>query len=75
MLLLLSLVQYSDYYLNLQFERKIKILSPYLSDKQERELISKWVLMQNKEDYILINNMLYTLAQTNNVSKPVHLWR
>jgi Trk-type K+ transport system membrane component len=77
-LLLLSFLttaKYSDYYLNLRFDRKMKILGPVLSGKQEKELIAQWATMKSYHDYLMIENTLNNFAQNNNIVEPKSLWK
>ncbi len=69
-----SLLLYTDHYLNLRFSRKMIILKPYLSEQQEDELLSKWALMESRDDYRAINDVLHGYAEKNNVKKPKSVW-
>ncbi len=71
----LATIECSNYYLNLRFDRKMKILGPVLSERQEKELIAKWATMKNSLDYFTIENSLNDLAQNNNITEPKSLWK
>lgn len=70
----LMLFTYSDYFLNIRFERKMRILSPLLSDQQEEDVYAKWSMMQNRVDFVVINNYLNSCAKQNKISHPASLW-
>ena len=70
-----AIYDYSSYYLNLRFDRRITILAPYLSDQRKEELLSEWALMASRSDYEKIGGALCKYALENNLKKPESLWK
>ncbi|MCX5695417.1 MAG: hypothetical protein NTW18_01960 [Candidatus Omnitrophica bacterium] len=72
---IMSIVEYSNDYLNLRFSHKVTIIAPYLSNQAEKELLAQWALMKNKKDYESLDNLLKNYAQANNIKEPKSLWK
>lgn len=52
------------------FERRVKILTPYISSQDKDKLISKFNLMQGSADYYSINEQLEKFAMNNEIHLP-----
>lgn len=70
-----SLIKLSDYYLNLQFQQRLRIIAPYLPERQEKELLAKWSSMETSDDFKSINTVMLDYAKKNNVKAPNSLFR
>lgn len=56
--------------LNTDFNQKLRILEPVMEDNQKKYIISKWALMEHKEDYHFIKDSINNIAQKNNIIFP-----
>lgn len=50
--------------------QSVTICSPYISEKEEKELLSKFALIKSRNDYINLNNQLKNIAEQNGVELP-----
>ena len=71
----LSLINLSDYYLNLQFQQRLRIIAPYLPERQEKELLAKWSSMETRDDFRSVNAIMFDYAKKNNVKAPKSLFK
>jgi len=52
------------------FKQHITILSPYMTETEKTEILSKWAQMKNKSDYDLIYEKLNSLATSRGLKLP-----
>lgn len=52
------------------FNQHMKALGPYLTSKEERQLLSEWALMNSAADYSAIYDKLYRVAINNGIILP-----
>ena len=56
--------------LNLFFQQRLSIISPYITEREEKVLRAKWASMKNASDYKEINTLIDNYAKMNNISVP-----
>ena len=55
---------------NASFQQRLMALAPYVTDRQEKELLSMWALMRTSEDCDRINAVLEEYARRHNIDLP-----
>jgi len=61
---------YYDLQLNTSFKQRITVLSPHISEQQEKELRAQWASMKSRKDYENINRALEDAAKNKEVKLP-----
>lgn len=56
--------------INLAQRMRFYIITPYITEQKEEELLSKWYLISSKTDYIEYNNELEIIAKNNEIKLP-----
>jgi len=59
--------------ITLDFNQLTEILSPYLTEQQEEEYVSRWALMKNRAEYLSIISDFEMVASQNNILLPEKL--
>ena len=65
--------EYSNLQLNTSFNQKINAISPYINDNEQKVIISKWALMNSKNDYLEIKRNIDNIAKMNHFQLPEEL--
>lgn len=65
--------EYSNLQLNSSFNQKINAISPYINEKDQKILMSKWALMKSKENYLQIKSNIDSIAKYNQLQLPDEL--
>lgn len=52
------------------FKQHLRVIAPYISEQEEEELLSKWSLMKNSNDYKAVYADLENIAKQNNILLP-----
>lgn len=52
------------------FKRHVRIIAPYISLQEEREIISQWSLINSKKDYQKIYIKIESIAKKNSIVLP-----
>lgn len=66
-------VEFTRMQLNASFRQRVRVIGPFLTERDEKELLAMWASMRNKSDYDRINAKLESVAQMNKVSLPTLL--
>jgi hypothetical protein len=61
---------YAQLQLTAGFQQHMRILAPYISAQQERELISQWSLMSGQKDYDRLYEALNKIAREHQIVLP-----
>ena len=61
---------YYDIQLNTSFKQRLAVLSPQITDVEEKELKANWAKMKSRKDYERINKIMGSLAATHNTELP-----
>ena len=70
MIMSLFFINMTGEFLNGIQKLRMGIISPYINDQKEKELWSKWYLINSKVDYINLNYELDNIAENNNIELP-----
>jgi hypothetical protein len=52
------------------FKQHMRIVAPYITLEEEKQILSKWSLMKSFEDYESINRRLIEIVKANDLSLP-----
>lgn len=52
------------------FKQRFTIIEQFISDQEEEDILAKWALMKDKNEYISVNKMLDAIANENNITLP-----
>lgn len=74
MLVVYSLFIALDLRLNVSFRQRVAILSPHLSEHDEKELVALWASMKSRRDYNALNRRMDEYAQSRGVKLPHPLY-
>jgi hypothetical protein len=66
----LSASIYYDIQLNTSFKQRLTVLSPALTDVEEKEYRAKWAKMKSRSDYEQINSMMEANAARHSIHLP-----
>jgi hypothetical protein len=66
----IAAANYTQLSLISSFRQHMRILSPYVSEQDEKMLYSKWSLMNSREDYVQIYERLNAIALKNGITLP-----
>ena len=64
-----------DLQLNASFNQRLSVIAPSISDQEEEELVAMWASMDQRSDYLVINEVLSSLATSRGVKLPEPLWK
>ncbi len=64
-----------DLQINTSFQQRLSILRPYFPEYDEIQLKSLWASMKNRNDYLMINSKIDSLAQLKKIRLPEPLLR
>lgn len=66
---------YVDMQLNTEFNQRLNVISPYITDSQTKLLKSKWAQMETRKDFELIDEQIKLFAQQYEIILPKQLLR
>lgn len=68
----ITMVSTKFYQLSLisSFKQHLRIVAPYMSQQDEKKLLSEWSLIESKKDYDDVNKKMIQLATENNIELP-----
>jgi len=52
------------------FNQRLTVLSPYITQQQEKEIKSKWATMHGRKDYLDINETMEDYAKQSSITLP-----
>lgn len=58
------------YSVNINFKQNMATLAPFLSEKEEKSLLSNWALMRTKSDFEQVKEQMNSYAKENNIKLP-----
>ncbi|BBO86129.1 hypothetical protein DSCO28_66950 [Desulfosarcina ovata subsp. sediminis] len=74
-LIFLIIKPFSDIQLNTSFQQRLTIISPYLTNIEEKKLKASWASMEFRTDYEKIVSQIEKIANDNNAKLPILLWK